>query len=314
MKIVLAGGTGFIGTLLVRRLIEEQHDLVLLTRFPQSAPVAPAASLKLVQWDGRTQDAWISHLDGADAVINLCGESLAGGRWTRKRKNLLVQSRVEPTKALVTAMAQARRQPSVLINASGVGYYGNVDAGDVDESHDRGNDFLADLCVRWESEAVEAVKLGVRVVLLRNGVVLGRDGGALKKLALPFRYFIGGHLGSGQQWFPWIHRADVVSIITLGLGHSTLSGPLNVVAPEAVSLRDFCNILGRIMNRPSWAPVPAFVLHTALGEMAEMLLTGQRAIPRKLQDAGFEYRYPRLEQALRGIMETRTCIPATRKS
>ena len=205
------------------------------------------------------------------------------------------------TGAIVSAIGQARKKPSVLVSASAVGYYGHVEYGDVAETHSKGNDFLAAVCERWEQEARRAEAYGVRVITPRFGVVLEKEGGALKRLLLPFKLFLGGPLGSGKQWFPWVHRDDVIEIISFVLQNPKVSGPVNVTAPEPVTMKEFCTALGKALHRPSWAPVPAFVLRTILGEMSLVVLTGQRAIPKKLLEAGYTFKYPQLTGALSAI-------------
>ncbi|MBI4547049.1 MAG: TIGR01777 family protein [Ignavibacteriae bacterium] len=302
MNIIITGGTGFIGKVLVARLQKEQHRIVVLTRNPEAARTSIGNIVEFVQWDGKTVGAWAQHVDGADAVINLAGESIGARRWSERQKQRIIESRLIATKAVVTAISQAKKKPSVLINASAVGYYGNVESGDVTESHPKGSGFLADLAERWEAEARAAETHGARVVLLRFGVILEKDGGALQRMLIPFKLFAGGWLGSGRQWFPWIHRDDVVEAILFALKNQSLSGPVNVSAPEAVMMKEFCLALGKAMHRPCWAPVPSFVLKTALGEMASMLLDGQRMVPKKLLDAGYSFRYSELADALKAIV------------
>ena len=303
MNIVISGGTGFIGSALLEHLLEKRHSVVLLTRTPDALQHLTGDFVQVERWDGKAVGAWARCVDGADVVIHLAGEPIAAKRWTEKQKVRIIGSRIETTKVIVTAITQVEKKPSVLVNASAVGYYGNVEEGDVTESHAKGNDFLANTCDRWEQEARAAESLGVRVVLLRTGVVLERGGGALKKMLPPFKLFVGGPLGSGRQWFPWVHRDDVIGIILFAIEHPDLSGPVNVAAPEPVTMKQFCQTLGKAVRRPSWAPVPAFVLRAALGEMSEMLLTGQRVVPQKLEESGYTFRYPRLDEALAAILK-----------
>ena len=303
MQIVLTGGTGFIGKTLTRRLAQAGHRVILLTRRPEAVRQSSEDSVQIVSWDGKTLGPWVPSLNGADAVVNLAGEPIAAKRWTPAQKARILSSRMDATGALVAAIAQAKKRPSVLVNASAVGYYGSVESGDVTESHPRGRGFLADTCERWEQEARKAEALGVRVVLLRFGIVLEKDGGALAKMLPPFKFFAGGPLGSGRQWLPWIHREDLIGAVLFVLERARLSGPVNVTAPEPVTMKQFCAALGKSLHRPSWAPVPAFLLRTALGEMSEMLLTGQRVIPQKLETSGYRFRYPRIEEALYSVLQ-----------
>ncbi|HXV27988.1 MAG TPA: TIGR01777 family oxidoreductase [bacterium] len=303
MKIILTGGTGFIGKALLDRLLELEHRVVLLTRNPMQGKFLLKGYGEAQQWDGETEGPWTNHFESADAVINLAGESIVAKRWTTQQKARIISSRIKATKAIANAIAKAGKKPAVFVNASAMGYYGNVENGDVTESDPHGTGFLAETCEQWESQAREAEKSGVRVVLTRIGIVLEKNGGALQRMLLPFRFFMGGHLGSGKQWFSWVHREDIVEAIIFLLNQPTVSGPVNLVSPNPVTMKEFCKTLGKVMGRPSWAPVPAFMLRLLLGEMSEMLLTGQRVIPKKLQDAGYRFKYPNLEDALRAILK-----------
>ncbi|MDP3921013.1 MAG: TIGR01777 family oxidoreductase [Candidatus Omnitrophota bacterium] len=306
MKIILAGGTGFIGKSLLEALLREDHRVVLLTRTPGHPENSDPDRVATVTWDAKRAGAWAKEVDGAGAVINLTGESIAAKRWSRAQKERIVQSRVGSVAALAQAIERARSKPAVFINASAVGYYGNVDHEAAGEERPKGEGFLADTCQQWEAETVGVAKFGIRVVLLRLGVVLEQGGGAMAKIVPPFRFFLGGPLGSGKQWFPWVHRDDVVGAVLFALEHPELAGPVNVTAPEMVNMKDFCGTLGRVMNRPSWAPVPAFMLKLMLGEMSDMLLTGQRAVPEKLKRAAYPFKHPQLREALESILNAGT--------
>jgi uncharacterized protein (TIGR01777 family) len=301
MKIVISGGTGFIGTSLVEKLSRGGHTITLLTRNPH-AYKPPRSGISVAAWNGRELGDWASHIDGADAVINLAGESIAAKRWSASQKASIRESRVLGTQTIVRAIERVQKRPEVLVSGSAVGYYGDTGDRLISEESQAGSDFLARTCVEWEQEARKADTLGVRVVLLRTGVVLGLGGGALPRLLLPFRLFAGGHLGSGRQWFPWIHKEDVLSIILFALKESKLSGPVNLAAPQQVTMKEFCSTLGKVMKRPSWAPVPAFVLKAVLGEMSIMLLGGQRVVPAGLQRSGFAFAHPDLRQALASLL------------
>jgi len=300
MNIVVAGGSGFIGSSVVPRLRREGHDVVVLTRAPSGNALTGDAAL--VSWDGVSQGEWSLRVRRADAVINLAGESIGDGRWTASRKRRIVESRINATRALLGAMSAGEGKPRVFINSSAVGYYGPVESGEVTEDHLPGTGFLADLCVRWEQEAFAAAELGCRVVVLRTGVVLGEKGGALQRMLLPFRLYAGGPVGSGKQWFPWVHRDDVAGGILFALGNAAVSGPVNVVAPGCVTMKDFCAALGAALSRPSWLPVPSFPLRAALGEMAGMILTGQRAVPSQLLRLGYHFSYPAIAPALASVV------------
>ncbi|HMK39034.1 MAG TPA: TIGR01777 family oxidoreductase [Bacteroidota bacterium] len=296
MNIVITGGTGYIGSSLIPLLLREGHRTTVLTRYPEMYPLAPEVAR--VRWDGITQGDWSVQVQNADAVINLAGESIGGGRWTLSRKQRLVSSRINATRALLEAIRNGEKKPSIFVSSSAVGYYGPVDSGEVTEDHAPGRGFLADLCLRWEQEASAVGELGPRVVILRTGVVVGEKGGALARMILPFRLYAGGPIGSGRQWFPWVHREDVAGVIAFSLAQKTLAGPVNVVAPESVDMKAFCAALGAALSRPSWLPVPAFALRAALGEMAGMILTGQRVVPARLMSLGYQFKYPSLAPAL----------------
>jgi hypothetical protein len=301
MNIALAGGTGFVGGALVDALAERGDRATLLTRDPESAQARWGSKVAVAVWDGRSDGDWARTIDGADAVINLSGASIASGRWTPARKLVLIKSRLDSTRALVSAVSRATKRPKVLVNASAVGFYGDAAGDAATEDSAQGRDFLAALCGQWEREALAAEPLGVRVVLARFGVVLEKDGGALAKMALPFKLFAGGPLGSGKQGFPWIHRDDVVGGILFALGQEKISGPVNFAAPEGLDNREFSTALGRALGRPSWAPAPAFALKLALGEMAGMLLGGRIVTPKKLGAAGYTFKYGTADAALAAI-------------
>lgn len=301
MNIVIAGGTGFIGGALTEALIARGDKPTLLTRDPEAAEARWGAKAAVSLWDGRSPEAWTKTLDGADAVIDLAGASIAEGRWTPARKLLLIKSRLDSTRALVSAISRADKRPKVLINASAVGYYGESPEAPVAENAPQGRDFLAALCGQWEREALAAEPLGVRVVLARFGVVLERGGGALEKMSLPFKLFAGGPLGSGRQGFPWIHREDAIRALLFALDEEKLSGPVNLAAPGAITNREFTKALGRALHRPAFMPAPAFALKLALGEMSGMLLGGQFAQPKKLLEAGYKFKYETADAALAAI-------------
>jgi uncharacterized protein (TIGR01777 family) len=303
MKIVIAGGSGFIGSELIKKFLEQGIHVVLLTRNINSPKVKNYDTFEVVDWNGKSTGSWTEYIDGSDAVINLSGENVASKRWGEKQKANLIQSRIEPTKAIVDAISNAVIKPKVLINASAAGYYGNFGDEDVYESDNKGNGFLADLCEEWERNAMLAEKYGVRVVLLRIGIVLSPSGGALKKMLMPFKCFVGGPLGSGKQWFPWIHLEDVIRITQFALENNGIKGALNIASPHPVTMRGFAYSLGKVLKRPALFPVPSFVLKLLLGEMSAIVLGGRKVIPKKLIDAGFVFKFIDINDTLLNLMK-----------
>ena len=303
MNIVVTGGTGFIGSALCHSLVGQGHRVSILTRGVRQSAREANAQINWVLWNGRDQGPWEQVLEGADAVINLAGAPIAEARWTDARKQLLTDSRVLTTRLLVRAMSQRSSKPATLINASGIGFYGASDDRRLDEGATRGQGFLADLCLAWEGEALRAAEFGARVVLVRTGMVLEQDGGALPKMLLPFQFFAGGPIMPGSQWVSWIHRQDHIGLIQWSLHTPTVSGPINAVAPEPVTMKTFCEVLGRVLHRPSWLPVPSFALKLLLGELGTLMTTGQRVIPTKAITEGYRFHYPTLEPALRAVFK-----------
>ena len=303
MKIVITGGTGFIGRHLCHTLIQNQHELTVLSRNPSKARNYLPKPIFISEWNTLAQEALEKVLEGTEAVINLAGEPIADARWTEARKQLLRSSRIETTRRLVEALSRISKRPNLLINASGIGFYGPQELTTVNESSAAGKGFLADLCVDWEREACRAEDLGIRVVRLRIGMVLGKDGGALPKMVLPFRFFFGGPISPGSQQVSWIHLDDLARLINWLLVNPSITGPVNGVATEPVTIREFCRTLGRVLGRPSWLPVPAFALKIALGELSTLMTTGQKVEPLVAKRDGFQYTYPKLESALQSIFE-----------
>ncbi len=303
MKIIVTGGTGFIGRALVDQLSEQERQVVVLTRQAPHHP--PKAGVRFMEWDEASNGPWQAEVASADAVINLAGEPIADARWTSARKRLLIDSRVRCTRRIVDTLSGRSATRPVLISASGIGYYGASDDRPLDEHAAAGQGFLADLSSAWEAEALRAGQFGARVVLLRTGMVLEQDGGALPKMLLPFRLFAGGPILPGTQWVSWIHRSDLIGLIQWAIAMQAISGPLNAVAPEAVTMKTFCATIGKVLHRPSWIPVPGLALRLALGELGTMMTTGQRVHPEKTLTGGYVFRYPTLEAALRAIVTKR---------
>jgi uncharacterized protein (TIGR01777 family) len=301
MNIVVAGGSGFLGTALIDALTRDGHDVVILTRKTPPLPARPR--VQFVSWDpnGRT-GPWAPALDAADAVVNLAGESIAAKRWSAEQKRRLRESRLLATHSLTRAIREAERPPAVLVSGSAVGYYGDRGEETITESSSPGTDFLAGLAQDWEAAAGEAAKL-TRVALIRTGIVLDRRGGALPRMLPPFQMFVGGPLGSGRQYMPWIHRDDWVRLVSWAIAFDGARGPLNATSPAPVTNAEFSKALGRALRRPSVLPAPAFALRLALGEMADaLLLSGQRALPVRATDLGFSFRYTNIDEALASIL------------
>lgn len=299
MKIVVAGGSGFLGRALVGALAADGHEIVVLSR---SAGTSGGAAHAAVAWtpDGSV-GPWARALDGARAVVNLAGESI-GKRWTAARKARIRDSRVRATRSLAAAVANASPPVPVFVSGSAVGYYGPRGDETISEDTAPGRGFLAEVCRAWEDEARRAASDRTRVVLIRTGLVLARDGGALAQMLLPFRLFVGGPVGSGRQYWPWIHRDDWVGLVRWAIERDEIAGAVNATAPHPETARAFARALGRALGRPSWLPTPAFALRLVLGEMAdELLLSGQRAVPARAIRGGYRFRYEELPPALAAI-------------
>lgn len=294
MNIAITGATGFVGSRLVSRLSEQGHSITILSRRPDRAKQQfPQA--KVIDYGG---DTWQSALNGCDAVVNLAGEPIAEKRWSPEQKQQILDSRSLTTQALAAAIAQASPRPAVLVNASAIGFYGTSETATFDESSASGDDFLAQVCREWEAAAAEAQ---VRLVVLRLGIVVG-PGGAIAKMVPPFRAFAGGPIGSGSQWFSWVHYDDVVSLIIKAIETPSMSGIYNATAPNPVTMAQVCTALGEVIDRPSWLPVPGFALDLLLGEGAKLVLEGQKVLPKRTIESGFEFAYPEIKGALKQFL------------
>lgn len=301
MHVVIAGGSGLIGSLLASELMQDGYEVIVLTRDPNRARLPQG--VKIAVWDGRTPKGWSHWLEGAGAVVNLVGENLGGQRWTAERKRRIVSSRVEPGRAILEGLRQTTSRPAVLIQGSAIGYYGQSGDRVVDESSPAGEDFLADICRQWEASTQAVEELGIRRVVIRSAVVLARGNPAIEPMLLKMRLFMGGPLGSGQQWFPWIYWKDHVAAIRFLMQKEDAWGPFNLIAPNPQTNAQFSRELAHIMGRPYWLPVPAFALRWVFGEMAVMVLSGQRAIPRRLLELGFQFQYPTAREALKDMLK-----------
>ncbi len=301
MHILITGGSGLIGRALIANLTRDGNEVIILSRRPERIIGLPAG-VSAKWWDGHTTEGWRSLVDGVDAIINLAGESISSGRWTKQRKRRILESRLNAGRAIVQAVEAAPRKPRVVIQASGVGYYGPCGDEEITEETPSGHDFLAQVAVEWEASTAPLETLGVRQVVIRTGVVLSTAGGALPRMLLPFRLFAGGRLGSGRQWFPWIHIADEVGAIRFLIENATASGPFNLTAPAPLSNAEFSHLLGERLRRPAFMPTPTFALRLIFGKMATILLDGQRVIPRHLLQLGFTFQFPEAGSALRDLL------------
>jgi uncharacterized protein (TIGR01777 family) len=302
VKILILGGTGFVGKSLCWELLLAGYKLMLLVRDEARAQAVFGNEIELIRWSGDgaelSQD---DRLKAVDGVVNLAGESIGEGRWTENRKKKIIDSRVDITRSVIKAIENNIISPKMLINVSAVGIYGPSGDEKLTESAPAGRDFLSHVCQAWEAEAIKAESLGVRVVTLRIGIVLG-DGGALKRMLLPFKLYLGGPIGSGEQWLSWIHLDDLIGIIKFVIETDGVKWSVNGTAPNPVKMGEFATTLGKALGKPSWLPVPEPILRLAMGEMADMVLTGQRVIPEKLLAAGYKFCYSDLGNALREIL------------
>jgi uncharacterized protein len=297
MKVAITGATGFVGSKLVEKLLAQGDEVLVLTRNTSMAQ-AKFPKAQVMQYRPLESGDWQKSIDGCDAIVNLAGEPIAEKKWTVEQKKTILESRELGTQKIVESIAQATHKPQVLISASAIGYYGVSETASFDEASPAGKDFLAEICQKWEAAATTTT---IRTVVLRLGIVLG-NGGALAKMVPAFKMFMGGPIGSGNQWFSWIQVDDVVAMILAALQDASMSGTFNATAPQPVKMKDLCAQLGAVMARPSWMPVPGFVLETMLGEGATVVLEGQQVLPKGLLDRGFSFQYPELTAALRACL------------
>jgi len=300
MRVVIAGGTGFLGRPLTAALVQDQHDVVVLTR---GAASSLSRGARAVAWNPNGESGpWASEISGAGVVVNLAGESIAGKRWTAAQKQRILNSRLHATRSLVAAIHAATTPPPIFISGSAVGYYGPLGDEPATEEQRAGSDFLAHVCEQWEREAMRAESGRTRVARIRTGIVLEKDGGALPEMLPPFRFGVGGPVGSGRQYWPWIHRDDWVALVRWAIATPAASGAINATGPHPVPNAEFARALGRAMHRPAFMPAPGFALKLLLGEMAEaLLLSGQNAVPAQATRAGFQFRFNTVDKALGAI-------------
>lgn len=306
MKVAITGATGFVGSRLVERLNSEGQTVLVLTRnttFAQKVfPSEAFPNVEIIAYTPTVSGSWQDTLSGCDGVVNLAGEPIGEGRWTPERKQEILNSRKLSTEKIVEAIALTNPKPSVLVNASAIGYYGTSETATFDETSTNGDDFLAQVCQAWEAEAKKIEASGVRLVILRFGIVLG-IAGALGKMITPFKLFAGGPIGSGKQWFSWIHLDDIVNLILLSLTKPEIEGVYNATAPNPVRMSELSQTMGQVMSRPSWLPVPSFAIEAFLGDGAIVVLEGQQVQPKRTLKTGFEYLYPNLKPALAQILK-----------
>lgn len=306
MLVIITGGSGLIGRALTASLTQDGHQVIVLSRSPERVTGLPSGA-KSYQWDAKSADGWGDLVDEADAIVNLAGESIAGdrfipSRWTAERKRRIRASRTNAGKAVVSAVKAAVNKPDVVIQSSAVGYYGPQEDEFVDESFPAADDYLASVCVDWEASTAAVEQLGVRRAIIRSGLVFIAQDGIFARLQLPFKLFVGGPIGSGNQYYSWIHMQDTIAAIRFLIDKEEAQGAFNLTAPNPVTSRQFGKTLGMVTGRPSFMPVPGFAMKLALGEVSMTALEGQRVIPKRLQEMGFEFQYPDLEEALLEIV------------
>lgn len=308
MEVVITGGTGRLGTKLTRSLVSDDHQVIVLSRSPQAKRDRVPSEAQIAGWDAKSADGWLEHADGADVIVNFAGEDLAGGRfipkrWTERRRRLIRESRRQAGQAIVEAVRRVDNKPELVLQASASGYYGtNLSQEVKTEDSPPGEDFLAQVCVEWEAATQPVEELGVRRVITRTGIVLDPSEGPLPRLLLPMKLFVGGPLGSGNQFYPWIHVADPIRAYRFLMESPDSEGPYNVAAPRPVTNQELIQTLGEVINRPSFFPTPGFALRLALGDVASLVLEGQRMVPQRLQDADFAFEQPELKPALEDLL------------
>ena len=301
-RIIITGATGLIGRKLSQKLFEAGHQIIVFSRNASAAKNILKQDFVYIDWDYRKNDKWIESISSTDAIVHLAGINLFSKRWNKTFKEEILASRKETTKALVDAVKLSQAKPEVFVSASGVGYYGNCGDKLLDENSPAGNDFLAEVCKVWEAEAAEVEQCGVRRVSVRTGIVLSKEDGALKRMLLPFKLFVGGHLGNGKQWFPWIHIDDIVGIYFHTIENQNLSGAVNAASSNICTMKEFAKTLGKVLHRPSLFPVPEFALKIAIGEAGEVVLMSQRVDVKKILASGYKFQFENLEEALRNLL------------
>ena len=304
-KVIVTGATGLIGKELCSALSNRGYDVTIFTRDVENAKKILGSKYNYVKWNYKNPNEWFSHLENKDALIHLAGANLFAKRWNKKYKDVILESRQLSTKNLISAIGQTKNKVKDFICSSGVGYYGSRGDEILTETSSIGNDFIANVVYAWETEAAKAQQMNIRTIMLRQGIVLSNKGGALSKLLPSFNLFIGGALGNGQQWIPWIHIDDIISIYLFLLDDKNISGPVNAVSPENVRMNEFAKMLGNVLHRPSIFKVPEFALRLAVGEAASAILSSQRVVPQKLIENGFNFKFEKLEDAFKDLLKSK---------
>lgn len=299
--VLLIGATGLIGRPLVLELVKNNFKIILLSRNIEKAKKIFPVDIELSEWDYLSTEKLISFVERAEAIINLAGANIGDNKWTKGFKEIIYSSRINTTKAIVNAISLSDKKPKVFLSASAIGIYGNRNDEELNEDSAIGNDFLAKVCSDWENAAIQAEQFSVRVVLLRTGIVLDNKGGALKKMLLPFKLFVGGPIGNGKQWFSWIHIKDQIEAILFLLNNENISGAINLTSPSPVTMKQFARSLGRVLSRPSLFNVPEIVLKLILGEGASAVTASQRVYPNKLINAGYKFYFENIDEALKDL-------------
>lgn len=302
MKIIITGGSGMVGTILTAQLTQNGHQVIILSRTPEKHQERMPAGAQVVAWDGKTANGWGQHAEGVDAIVNLAGVNIGARRWTKERKRAILESRLNAGRAVVQAIQQAKEKPKTVIQAGAVGYYGTSDDRLLSESAPAGKDYLAGVCAQWEASTAAVEEMGVRRVVFRSAVSLTVKENPLSAMLLQMRLFAGGPLGSGKQWFPWIHLEDMVSAMHYCIVNQDTSGTYNLVAPDLMTNATFEKTLARVMKRPAFMWAPGFALRLVLGEKAIVVLEGQRVDPSRLVQAGFKFAFPQAEAAIRDLL------------
>jgi hypothetical protein len=302
MRVIITGGTGLIGRALAKSLAQDKYEVIVLSRSPEKFQSTLPAGVRAEKWDGITAQGWGKLADGAEAIVNLAGENLSAGRWSDERKKMIVDSRLNAGKAVSEAVAVASQKPGVVIQSSAVGYYGARGDEKLSENDQPGSDFPARVCIDWEKSTAAVEAAGVRRAIIRTGVVLDANEGALPRMLLPYRFFAGGPLGTGKQWFPWIHLDDEVAAIRFLIDSRQASGVFNLSAPNPLTNKEFGRALGAALGRPSAIPAPGFAIRSVFGEMATIILDGQRALPERLLALGFKFKFNEATPALKAIL------------